>query len=145
MRPITVFLFLLLSTPLSVAGQSIQVNDTLQVSGKAVVFYAPSQKEYDSLSDDAKTELDEVLSDFYYHQENVVSYLKSNMIQDFLTHSAKIMIKLNGNNSLTFMKRDFDQEIGVIMTDGKKEPKIYSGVATDIDLINMFKEFFRIQ
>jgi hypothetical protein len=145
MRLITVFLFLLLSAPLSVAGQSNQVNDTLQVSGKAVVFYVPSQKEYDLLSDDAKTELDEVLSDFYYHQENVVSYLKSNMIQDFLTHSAKIMIKLNGNKSLAFMKRDFDQEIGVIMTDGKKEPKIYSGVATDIDLINMFKEFFRIQ
>jgi hypothetical protein len=43
------------------------------------------------------------------------------------------------------MKKDFDQEIGVIMTDGKKEPKIYPGVATDIELIAMFKEYFGIR
>ena len=138
-------MILLLSTTISIAGRSSSVDDTLQVSGKAVVFYAPSQKEYDSLSDDAKTEIDEVLSDFYYHRENVVSYLKSNMIQDFLTDSVKIVLKLSGNKSRIFMKKDFDQEIGVIMTDGKKEPKIYPGVATNIELIDMFKEYFGIQ
>ncbi len=145
MRPIAVFLFFLLSAPLSLAGQSNIVNDTLQVSGKAVVFFVPSQEEYDSLSDDEKAEINEVLSDFYFHRENVVPYLKSNMIQEFLTDSAKIMIKVNGNKTLTFIKREFNQEVGVIMSDGKKEPKVDLGVATDIDLIFRFREYFGIK
>ena len=126
-------------------AQGGAANDTLHVSGKAVVFFGPTQAEYDSLSEEEKGDMDEVLSDFYYYRQQVISFLKSNQIQEFLTASPRIQFKLSGRERRTFLRRNFNPNVGLIMTDGNQEPKVFLGVATDVDLVPIFEEYFGLK
>jgi hypothetical protein len=126
-------------------AQGGAANDTLHVSGKTVVFFGPTQAEYDSLSEEEKGDMDEVLSDFYYYRQQVISFLKSNQIQEFLTASPRIQFQLSGRERRTFLRRNFNPNVGLIMADGNQEPKVFLGVATDVDLIPMFEEYFGLK
>ena len=145
MRVFTAITILLLCCLYFPAAQGGVANDTLYVSGKAVVFFGPTQAEYDSLSEEEKAEMNEVLSDFYYYREQVIPFLKSNQIQEFLTASPRIQVKLSGSEHRTFARRNFNVNVGLIMADGTQEPKVFLGVATDVDLIPMFKDYFGLE
>ncbi len=123
-------------------GQSAVVEDTLYVSGKAVVFFGPSQSEYLSMTDQEKDAIDEELYDFYHYRGKVLPFLTSHAIQDLPTARLKIQIQLAGNESIIYSRKDFDHVMGLILTDGRQEPEILLGAATKAELISLFKEYF---
>ncbi len=145
MRIFTATVILLLMIVPIAAAQGEVAEDTLYVTGKAVVFFGPTEQEYDSLPPEEKAQIDEVLSDFYYYRENVIPFLKSNQIQEFLTAKSKIQVQLSDDQHLTFAKENFDHVVGLIMTDGKEDPEVFLGIATDMDLIDIFKDYFGLK
>jgi len=50
-----------------------------------------------------------------------------------------------GANTHTYVRKKFKHIVGYILTDGNKAPKVVEGVATDIDLINDFKKYFKLK
>ena len=144
MRPLTaLFIIILLAAP--VRAQQAAVEDTLVVSGKAVVFFGPSNTEYLAMTHEEKDAIDEELYDFMHYRTKALPYLKSNEIQEFLTARPKIEIQLDGAHSIIFTRRDFDHLFGLIMTDGKKQPEVFLGAATRSALIQMFEAYFNLQ
>lgn len=120
-------------------------NVVLDVKGKAVVFFGPTEKEYNALSENEKNEWNEVLSDFYHYRDKTISFLESNNIKPIITADMNIKIHLKGGKSRTYVRKDFKHIVGYILTDGNKEPKVVLGVGTDMDLINDFKEYFKLK
>ena len=144
MRLLTTLLILfLLATP--VRAQQATVEDTLVVSGKAVVFFGPSNTEYLAMTHEEKDAIDEELYDFMHYRTKALPYLKSNEIQEFLTARPKIEIQLAGAHSIIFTRRDFDHLFGLIMTDGKNQPEVFLGAANRSELIQMFRAYFGLQ
>ena len=144
MRPLkTLLILFLLATP--VRAQQATVEDTLVVSGKAVVFFGPSNTEYLAMTHEEKDAIDEELYDFMHYRTKALPYLKSNEIQEFLTARPKIEIQLAGAHSIIFTRRDFDHLFGLIMTDGKNQPEVFLGAADRSELIQMFKAYFGLQ
>jgi hypothetical protein len=118
----------------------------LDVKGKAVVFFEPTEKEYKSLTEKERNELSEVLSDFYHYRDSLIPYLESNNIKPIITSDRKITVHLAGDKSRTYVRKKFKYAVGQIITDGKREPKVVLGVAgTDIDLMNDYKQYFKLK
>ena len=137
------FFFLILATPL-LAQTGDADKDTLFVSGRAVVFFGPSQSEYLSMTDREKDGIDERLYDFYHYRGKVLDFLKLNDIQEFSTAKLKIQVLLKGTANRIYYRRSLDHFVGLIMTDGVREPRVFLGPATDADLIWMFEDFFSL-
>lgn len=116
--------------------------ETLFVSGKAVVFFGPSQSEYLSMTHQEKDAIDEGLYDFYHYRGKVLTFLKLNNIQEFSTAKLKIQVQLNDTENTIYYREAFDHFVGLIMTDGVQKPKVFLGPATDADLIMMFEDYF---
>lgn len=125
-----------LSTP------GANAEDTVHVSGKAVVFFGPSQSEYLAMTHEQKDAIDEELYDFYHNMGQVKPFLASNRIQDISTARLKIQVQLEGNQSITYFRKDFDRVVGVILTDGRQEPVILLGATAVSDLLAEFEEYF---
>ena len=138
-----VFIFVILAAP--VGAEQGAAENTLVVSGKAVVFFGPSNTEYLAMTDQEKDAIDEELYDFMHYRNKVLSFLKSNEIQEFLTALPQIQIQRSGAGSMTFTRREFDHFVGLIMTDGMNAPEVFLGAATNSELIRMFEEYFRLQ
>jgi hypothetical protein len=126
----------------AVWGQSIAVEDTLNVSGRAVVFFGPSQSEYLAMSHEQKDAIDEELYDFYHNRGEVSRFLSSNAIQVLSTGRHKIQIQFDDNQSVTYLREDFDGPVGLILTDGRQEPLILPGAAAVSEMTTLFEEFF---
>jgi hypothetical protein len=122
--------------------QGAIAEDVLYVSGKAVVFFGPSQSEYLSMSHEQKDAIDEELYDFYHNRGEVSSFLASNEIQEISTGRLKIQIQLEGNQSITYYRNDFDRVVGMILTDGRQEPLILLGATAVSESIAQFEDFF---
>ncbi len=116
----------------------------VEVKGKAVVFFGPTEQEYISLSKNEKNEWSEVLSDFYHYRDKTIPYLESHKIKPIITAMSKITIQV-GSNTRTYARKNFKHIVGYILTDGTNEPKVVEGVGTDIDLINDFSQYFKIK
>ena len=126
------------------AGQTDTPDDTVHVSGKAVVFFGPSQAEYLSMSDQEKNEINRLLYDFYHYREQVLSFLELNEINEINTARSKILVEFDGKKTIIYDRKDFGQIVGLIMTDGYHEPKIFLGAATDSQIIDMCYEYFKL-
>jgi hypothetical protein len=121
-------------------------DEVLDVKGKAVVFFGPTEREYNALSEKEKNYLSEMLSDFYHYRDSLVPYLESNNIKPVITSDQKITIHLAGDKSRTYVRKNFKYVVGQIITDGKREPRVVLGVVgTDIDLINEYKQYFKLK
>ena len=136
----TFLILVLMAAP--VGAQQAAVEDTLVVSGRAVVFFGPSDTEYMAMTDNEKNAIDEELYDFLHYRIKALPFLESNDLQEFLTALPKIQIQLSGAESITFVRGDFDHLFGLIMTDGMNEPEVFLGAATKSELIRMFEEYF---
>jgi len=122
------------------------VDRALDVKGKAVVFFEPTKKEFNSLSEKEKHEMNEVLSDFYHYRDSLIPYLESNNIKPIITSDRKITIHFAGDKSRTYVRKKFNYAVGQIITDGKREPKVVLGVVgTDVDFINDYKQYFKLK
>ncbi len=125
--------------------QTAWAEDSFDVSGRAVVFFGPTQDEYDALSEHEQEDMNEILSDFYFYQNNVVPFLEANGIEDFHSANPVIRVVLSEEESRIFRRRQFEHDVGLIMIDGAREPLVSLGVATDIIWIPMFKAYFNFE
>jgi hypothetical protein len=126
------------------AGQTDTPDDTVHVSGKAVVFFGPSQAEYLSMSDQEKNKVKQLLYDFYHYRGKVLSFLELYGINEINTARSKILVEFDGKKTIIYDRKDFGQIVGLIMTDGYHEPKIFLGAATDSQIIDMCYEYFKL-
>jgi hypothetical protein len=136
---VLILLFMAASVP---ANQGGSIANTVYISGKAVVFFGPSWNEYVALPEKYKDAIDEELYDFTHYRLQVLSYLEANGIQGISTTSETIRIQIDPNEVIHYIRSDFDHAFGLIMTDGRKEPKVFLGAATASQLKSMFEEYF---
>ncbi len=122
--------------------QGANAEDMLYVSGKAIVFFGPWQSEYLAMTDEQKDAIGEELYEFYHNRGEVSAFLASNGIQVISTSRIKIQVRLEGNQSITYFREDFDRVVGLILTDGRQEPLILLGATAVSDLIAEFEDFF---
>ncbi len=117
-------------------------NDTFVASGKVVVFFSISQPEYNLLSKDTNSGIDEVLSDFNYYSGIVADSIKTIGFKSIMTASRFIKIILNDNATKTFDRlADKENVTGYILSNGKNEPIIEYGISTDQDFLSTFNHF----
>ena len=145
MKKIATVLILLLLTASVAAAQSGNAADAVYVSGKAVVFFGPTWDEYVSLSEKDKAAINSELYDFAHYRLQVLEYLEANGIQPVSTARQNIQIQIEPNEVIHYFRRDFDHVVGLILTDGLKEPKVFMGAATASELKSMFEEYFGLQ
>lgn len=126
------------------AEEEANAEDTLYVSGRAVIFFGPWQSEYLSMADEQKDAIGEELYEFYHNRGEVSSFLASNGIQVISTSRIKIQVRLEGNQSITYFLKDFDHPMGLILTDGWQEPIILPGAIAVSDMIAEFEDFFSL-
>ena len=137
----SVLIFITMST--AVLAQQIGVaDDTLHVSGRAVVFFGPSQAKYLSMSHEEKDAIDHELYYFYHFRNKVLPFLKLNQIEALSTVCPKIQVQFTGNDAIIYSRSDFDRMVGFIMTDDRNEPRVFLGFATESELKSMFEEYF---
>ena len=125
--------------------QTAWAEDSFDISGRAVVFFEPTQDEYDALSEHEQEDMNEILSDFYFYQHNVVPFLEANGIEDFHTANPLIRVVLSEDETRIFQREQFEHDIGLIMIYGEREPVVSLGVSTDVTWIRMFKAYFDIK
>jgi len=134
---------ILLTMSTAVAAQQAGVaDDTLYVSGRAVVFFGPSQAEYLAMTHGDKDAIDHDLYYFYHFRNKVLPFLKSNKIEEFSTVRPDIQVQFAGNERIHYVRSDFERAVGLIMTDGLHEPTVFLGFATESELISMFEAYF---
>lgn len=124
--------------------KKIDINsDTITVSGKHIVFFTISQKEYDSYEHNANSGIDEVLSDFDYHSNSAADSLKKYGFELTMTASRFIKLKMdNGTVKIFDRIENTDHIVGRIYSNGKKTFTSY-GIATDNDIIKEASEFLK--
>ena len=145
MKSILYSILILLITAMPViAEEEANPEDTEVVSGKAVVFFGPSQVEYLAMNDEEKHAIDEELYDFYHNRGEVSPFLASNDIQEISTARLKIQVRLEGSQRITYYRKDFDRVVGLILTDGRQEPLILLGAIAVPDLKAQFEDYFDI-
>ena len=137
----SILLSLVLAIP-GFSGPDAIDEDTLHVSGKAVVFFGPSQSEYLSMTDAQKDAIDEELYDFYHYRGKVLQFLTAHDIQEFSTARPHIRIRFDDSESMSYLREDFGHVMGIILTDGRQSPRILTGAATKAELILLFEEYF---
>ena len=145
MKILSITLISFITTIYAFADLSGNDKDTLYIGGKAVVFFGPSQAEYVAMTHEQKDAIDEDLYDFYHYRGKVQKYLELNEIQDFDTARSKIQIQLDGNDRITYLRKNMDHVVGIIMTDPQQEPKVILGVYKNSELISMFQEYFGLE
>jgi len=118
------------------------VSDTLFIdSGKDIVVgYSPSDAEYNALSKEEKSDMDEVVSDFNFYLGEVVDTFKINKIEFTITGARYIKI-----GRVTFDKKKFKDDVGIIMIKKNGENSVWEGVGTDTDFIAIIKKFYNIK
>ena len=136
----TFLILVIMAVP--VWAQQAIVEDTLVVTGAAVVFFGPSSAEYLAMTHEEKDAIDEELYDFLYYRKKVLPFLKESDIQEFLTALPEIEIQLTGAQRLIYTRRDFNHVVGLIMTDGENEPEVVLGAVPQSELIGKIEAYF---
>lgn len=115
--------------------------DTFRVSGRVAVFYAHSQVEFDSLPPEDQEAYTALYSDFLEYLGRLGSYLDKRSIKHVLTGARFIEVRV-GKKTSCYDKTKFDLEVGVILSDGKKQPLVIQGLFTDLEVMPTFAEFY---
>lgn len=118
--------------------------DTERVSGRVAVFYAPSQAQFSSLSQDDQEAYTELLSDFYEYVGLLGRFLGKHGIKHILTGSRYIEVKAGGK-AYCYDKKKLEDELGVILSDGKKQPKLIQGIFTDTEMVPTVVEYYSLK
>ena len=86
----------------------------------------------------------EIYYDFIYTYENTNSWIRDHNLASSFHESFNFKIKIDNNNEIEFTTNNLNSSVGIILI---KENGIYKEIppATDIDLINEFKEFYGIK
>jgi hypothetical protein len=139
------FILCLLLVPLWAGAQACHERDKVRISGKAVVFFSLSQGEYDSLSAEDQEAYTELLSDFYTYSGQIGKYLDQQRIAHILTGSRYIEVENSGKTIYCYDKKAFEDEVGMILTNGRKRPKVISGVVVETEALPIIRKYFSLK
>jgi len=142
MRAISFLIFLSLASWSSLLVQQSLTPRFESFSGRIVVFFYPSQAEYDSLARDENSGIDEVLGDFQFYAGQVQSFLKDHQIASTMTEADVIEIEWS-KKTFRFERCIGEHIVGMILSDGVHLPKVVFGVDTDDGLQQVFAEYFK--
>jgi hypothetical protein len=147
MKYIILILSILLFSPLqSLSAETTNPDDIELINSlKAVVYFSITNQEYEKIDEKIRWQTDEVLSDFYHYKDALSSFLKENGIKEYFTAKKQIAFQNSTKGKTVFKRSNFDHVVGIIMVDKNKEPRVFLGVGTDIDLIEEFKTYFEIK
>ncbi|MFA5028872.1 MAG: hypothetical protein WC713_13455 [Candidatus Methylomirabilota bacterium] len=112
------------------------------VSGRIVVFFAPSQTEYDRLIGDARDAATEALSDFLVYSQRLGEYLNGRGISHFMTSAERVEVRRAGQEPVCFVRSHTGDQFGAILSDGQSVPQVILGVITDEDAIPVVERYF---
>ncbi len=118
--------------------------DTERVEGRVAVFYALSQAELDSLSPEDQEAYNELLSDFYEYTGRLGRNLDKHGIKHILTGSRYIEVKA-GRETYCYEKTKLEEEVGVILSDGRKQPKVIPGLFTDSEVMPTVAKYYSLK
>jgi hypothetical protein len=118
-------------------------NSTLQVAGKAVIIYFPTNEDMlNTPETEANAGIVEVLSEFEQEarQFQVSTGLKG--VQVFWSTDRFVSVQLEDGTKKVFERNMVDRLVGVIFTDGKKQPVEEQSLLTTEEYRKRAKKFF---
>lgn len=146
-KPLVLALYAcLLALPLTGCAASCQgkSKDTVRVEGRVAVFYALSQVELDSLSPEDQEAYNELLSDFHEYAGRLGRNLDMHGIKHILTGSRYVEVKA-GRKTYCYDKAKLEEEVGVILSDGRKQPKVIPGLFTDSEVMPTVIKYYSLK
>jgi hypothetical protein len=122
-----------------------QVPSQLVVNGVRVVFFGPTPSERDSIIRVEGLAAAQLFDDFDYYGGKASAFLRTRGIDVQQTTAGMISVGLGDNKVRKIDRRSTPDAMGVILTDGKQEPRLMPGEFTDEELIAECKDFFRLK
>ncbi len=120
--------------------------DSLTVSGKTVIIFGPSKPEYEALIEAAGgKEVDSLLDEFYYQVSVTVPHLEQNGLSVRYSASNHFKVLLDNKKAIEFERKKIDYIIGFILSDGKREPVVVSGVIPPDSWLKAIAEYFGLK
>jgi hypothetical protein len=117
----------------------------LVVTGAKVVFFSPVQNERDSIVRTEGMESARLFDDFDYYSGKVSAYLKRRGVGVIMTSAPVIVVQFGEKSTRTIERNKLTDFLGVVLTDGVQEPKLFLGVASDEELIPECSQYFRLK
>lgn len=117
----------------------------LKVEGPTVVFFAPTQTERDSIMESEGLEAGKLFDDFDYYAGKATAFLRKRNLPVEFTTTQTILIHLKSGTVRKFERHSIPEHVGVIVTDGLREPGLIAGAQSDEDLVLEFKDFFHLK
>lgn len=124
-----------------VFAQEETTSDTLRVKGMGVIFFEPDSVIFDSLSTGKESNL-ELLTDFRQYNERIIPFLKKKSIPYYKTNQVIFRIQMDNGNALFFKRTELGEIVGILLTDGIREPLILPGKTSDSDFFLKFRNYF---
>ncbi|MFH0988866.1 MAG: hypothetical protein V1799_02505 [bacterium] len=123
---------------------SQQQTDTLRVSGKAVVLFAPAQAERDSLPEKDRDDMEEVMADYGEYASRILRFLDSLKISSYETTATRFLVIQQGGSPVFFDRKSLGSDLGFIFFLQGKKPTVFTGVHTDLELRPTIIEYFGV-
>ncbi len=134
--------FILMLLPF--VGRAQQGASSLVVQGAVVVFFEPTKAEGDSITQSEGIDNAAMLDDYDLASGKTAVYLSRKKIPYQFTTSQTIFVKLSNGKVRRFDRKAIPDLVGMILSDGVKEPRLVSGSAAEQALIFQINDFFRI-
>lgn len=117
----------------------------LVVRGPQVIFFGPGPAERDSIVRAEGMEMAQLFDDFDYYAGRTGAFLRARGIGAIVTSSLQIVVKLDDARIRALDRRALPDLLGAILTDGRQDPRIIPGIATDTELLDECRSFFRLK
>ncbi len=141
---LTAFIIILAASAGRCAAQDQDDKSPVVMVNASVVFFGPTKSEGDSISRSEGMDIADMLDEFDYASGKAAVYLSSKKIPYRFTTSQSIFVKLTNGKVRRFDRKAIPDLVGMILTDGIREPRLVSGSAEDKALIHQINDFFRI-
>jgi hypothetical protein len=114
------------------------------ITGKSIVFCGLSKAECDSLFKDEELGVKNVMLEFLKSWNRVTDFFRQTDVKVEPDTCRIIPVAMANAKYLMYDRTKFKHLVGVIMTDGKQEPRVFSGVGEAEDIIAEAKRFYKV-
>jgi hypothetical protein len=133
------FIMVLAASVLISSAYATDISTTIRVSGPTVIAFIPPITQADSDKDEENTE---ALDDIQWYLSQVKAKLEKAGIVVREVNTEKVEI-FDGNKKIIFQPRK--GEFGYYFIAPGRQPKVEYGVMTDMDLLDVAGQYFRIR
>ncbi|MCK5056370.1 MAG: hypothetical protein KAT34_06935 [Candidatus Aminicenantes bacterium] len=117
----------------------------LEISGKKIIFFYPSEEECDSIRTGKYANIDKIIKDFKPLAKKVCKKVKGFGITCEFMEDQVIEIKYGNNKKDIVNRYKFKDPVGMIIADGKKKPKIVKGIKDEGFFMEKIKSYFKLK